>query len=95
LKTGLILSTYRPRGRKFEACREIATAVIVMLLSPASVVFVLAIGISPEAWRMICLRYVAFIHHPAILVALAGFDVVASYWLRAERAKTQKLKDKP
>lgn len=48
---------------------EIASAVIVMLLSPASVVFVLAIGISPEAWPMIYLRYLAlFVTLPSLLL---------------------------
>jgi len=74
---------------------EIATAVFVMLLSPASVVFGVAIGIPHEAWLMTYLRYVAVFITLTIVVALAGFDVAISYWPHAERAKTQRLKDKP
>jgi|SRR5450756_1724043 hypothetical protein len=74
---------------------EIATAVFVMLLSPASFVLGLAIGISPEAWLMTYLRYVALFIILAILVALAGLDAATSCWLRADRAKTQGLEGKP
>ena len=84
-------------GSLMTKCRlwEIATFAFVILLSPASLVFGLAYGIAPDAWLTAYLRYVAVFIPLAVLVALAGFEVAASYWLRAERAKNQGVEGKP
>src|SRR5450759_4335384 len=74
---------------------ETATAVFVMLLSPASFVLGLAIGISPEAWLMTYLSDVALVVILSILVALAGLEAATACWLRADRAKTKGLEGKP
>jgi hypothetical protein len=60
---------------------EIATFFFVMFLSPASFVFGLFLGISPEAWLAAYLKYVVVFITLSFFAALGGLEVATSYWL--------------
>lgn len=74
---------------------EIATFFFVMFLSPASFVFGLFLGISPEAWLTAYLKYVVVFITLAFFIALGGLEVATSYWLKAERVKTGRAEGEP
>lgn len=61
------------------------TILAVVLLSPASVVLAPLLGVDPQVWLAMCLRYVAVFIILAVVLAILGFDLSNRYRLEAER----------
>jgi hypothetical protein len=68
---------------------EIVTFVIVIIVSPASFVLGLPLGITPAVWLAFWLHWTAVFIVFAIIIALLGFDKSLSCSLRAERIERQ------
>ncbi|MDA4112784.1 MAG: hypothetical protein OK474_01935 [Thaumarchaeota archaeon] len=71
---------------------ETLTVVLVILVSPLSVVVSLPFQIAPETWLMLWLKYVFMIVILAIGITSLGFGAASSYRVRARmiRRKVQR-----
>lgn len=65
------------------------TFVLVILVSPASLVFGLPFGISTGTWLNEWVHWVFLFVLLVMAIALLGFNEASTYWLRAERLKKQ------
>jgi hypothetical protein len=62
---------------------DVLTMALIILVSPLSVALSLPLGVAPQVWLSIWLKYVFILLVLAIAIALVGFAAAASYKVRA------------
>ena len=66
---------------------EVLTVGLVLLVSPLSFVLSLPLGVSPQAYLSVWVRYVFVFIVLALAIALAGFGAASTYRVRAAAAR--------
>ncbi len=79
--TDSALSRLRRRAKVI----DVLTFLAVVLISPASVVFSIPLGVAPEVWLDVWTTYVIAIILVAMGIGVLGFGISTHYKLQADR----------
>jgi len=66
---------------------EALTVLLVILVSPLSVLISFPLGISPESWLSVWMRYVFIFVVLAVTVALTGFGAASHYRFLTKKSR--------
>ena len=69
------------------------TLLAVLLLSPASIVLAFLLGVAPQDWAAIWLRYVVVFIALALVAAGLGLEISDRYWLGARKSREAELQE--